>query len=120
METEVRSIRTAVQHQQELRAGTAVRYPEALRRKALAYASRRRRSGDSLKSIAGVLGLRPQLLCYWRKKATGRVLRRVRITATETSSAPPPRACPVLITPRGLRVEGLDVDSLAALLSALA
>src|SRR3989442_14140626 len=61
MEIEARRIRTAVQRQQELRTGTTIRYPEQLRRQALAYASRRRAAGHSLKSIVRGPGLRAQL-----------------------------------------------------------
>ena len=120
MEIEARRIRTAVQRQQELRNGTAIRYPEQLRRQALSYASRRQGAGDSLKSISRRLGLRSQLLFYWQKKASSGVLRRVKIiskpeqraTRAETGQL-------VLVTPRGLRVEGLEVAALAELLKAL-
>jgi len=120
MEDEARRIRTAVQRQQELRTGTAIRYPEQLRRQALAYASRRQKAGDSLKSIARGLGLRPQLLFYWQKKASSGVLRRVRIAPTRDVRAMPVETGQlVLLTPGGLRVEGLDVNRLVELLEAL-
>jgi len=120
MEVEARRIRTAVQRQQELRTGTAIRYPEQLRRQALAYASRRQKAGDSLKRISVQLGLRPQLLFYWQKKASSNMLRRVRIAPTREVRATPVEARQlVLVTPRGLRVEGLDVKALAELLRAL-
>src|SRR3989442_15859110 len=89
MEIEARRIRTAVQRQQELRTGTAIRYPEQLRRQALAYASRRRAAGHSLKSIARGLGLRPQLLFYWQKKASSNRLRRGENAPGEGRRAPP-------------------------------
>ena len=120
MEVEARRIRTAVRRQQELRAGTAIRYPEQLRRQALAYASRRQQAGDSLKSIARRLGLRPQMLFYWQKKASSNRLRRVKIAPVQDTRATPVETGPVvLVTPRGLRVEGLDVNRLAELLRAL-
>src|SRR2546426_8986218 len=120
MEIEARRIRTAVQRQQELRTGPATRYPKQLRRQALAYASRRRAAGHSLKSIARGLGLRPQLLFYWQKKASSNRLRRVKIAPVQDTRATPVETGPVvLVTPRGLRVEGLDVNRLAELLRAL-
>ena len=120
MEIEARRIRTAVQRQQELRTGTAIRYPEQLRRQALAYASRRQKAGDSLKSISRRLGLRPQLLFYWQKKASSNMLRRVKITPTrEVRATPMETGELVLVTARGLRVEGLDVTRLAELLKEL-
>ena len=120
MEAEARRIRTAVQRQQELRTGTAIRYPEQLRRQVLAYASRRQQFGDSGKSVALRLGLRPQILIYWQNKASVGVLRRVRLTPPRSVRATPLETGRlVLVTPRGLRVEGLDVTRLAELLRAL-
>jgi predicted ABC-type transport system involved in lysophospholipase L1 biosynthesis ATPase subunit len=119
MQAEARRIRTAVQRQQELRAGTAIRYPRQLRREALGYARRRQQAGDSLKSIGGRLGLRPQLLHYWQKTSNG-VMRRVRIASARDARATSLEAGRlVLLTPGGLRVEGLDVAGLAELLRAL-
>jgi transposase-like protein len=117
---EARRIRIAVQREQEVRTGTAIRYPEQLRRQALAYASRRQQAGDSLKSVARRLGLRPQLFLYWQKKLSSGVLRRVKIASARDVRATPVEAGRlVLVTPRGLRVEGLDVKRLAELLRAL-
>ena len=120
MDTQAPKLRAAVRHQQALSAGTAVRYPMDLRRQVLAYARERQAAGESLRSVVHRLGVRSQILYYWREvERTGR-FRRVRMAdAADRRSSPADTSKPVLVTPCGLRVEGLDVAGLAALLRAL-
>jgi transposase-like protein len=72
-------------------------------------------SGMTLKAIAHELGLSLATLSSWRSEfmATGAPGFRAVVTAT----VQPP---PVLVTPSGYRVEGLDLATLAQLLRALA
>ena len=118
MEREARRIRTAIQRQQALRAGTATRYPAEVRRQAVAFTCLRLEAGKSLKSIARGLGLRPQLLHYWHSKFSRARFRPVKV-GRATAAGPRESARLVLVTPRGFRVDGLDVNSLAVLLRAL-
>jgi hypothetical protein len=60
------------------------------------------------------------LVYYWQQKVSRGVLRRVKIATTRDVRATPVETGHlVLVTPRGLRVEGLDVNRLAELLRAL-
>lgn len=120
MEAEARRIRTAVRRHQQLRTDTGIRYPADLRARVLAHAAVMERSGASVKSIAGRLGVRPQLLAYWRKRSAGARMRPVAIDAVgERAVAPAGNGQLVLVTPGGVRVEGLDVEAVARLLRAL-
>ena len=115
---ESRRIRRAIQQQEAEGAGTATRYPAELRRQAVGYARRRLEAGDSFKSIAGELGLRPQLLHYWHSKVTKSRFRAVTVQRATRPAASEP-SCLVLVTSWGHRVEGLDVTEMAELLRAL-
>jgi len=103
-------LRAAVQALGERRAG--LRYPNEIRARVAEYVRQRRGDGEQLKVIAAELGMRRQLLRRW----------------SESEPAPGASAfLPVSVVgdtpdgfvlhgPRGIRVEGLDIDALAALL----
>lgn len=105
---------------------TAVRYPAAFRMAALAQARPRLGRGVSIARVARDLGLPTQCLGRWlrlSRAAPGappsRVVRPVAVVpATVAAPGPPPGLR--LLTPQGLRVEGLDRDGLIAVLRALA
>jgi transposase-like protein len=122
----VRRLRTQARQVFNPEVPTATRYPQELRAAMLALARQRRATGVAVTRIARELGVRPRTLSLWLRRrgpAAGRELagrplvRRVALT-TET---PAERAAssPVLITPHGLRVEGLDRDTLVTVLRAL-
>ena len=115
------SIRQAVLHQQSLNTGTMVRYPAALRRRVLAYVLGCEQAGESVKKVAARVGLRPQIISYWRQRRPAGAFRPVRLASgrrREAVRTEPARG--VLVTPQGARVEGLDVAGLAELLRVLA
>jgi hypothetical protein len=112
----VRSIRREIARYKHERRPTAVRYPEALRRKITAIARRRRAQGAGLATIARELGLAEWTVKLWLRKPTAPVLRAVEIVP---ATPPPGVTTPVLITPQGVRIEGATVDALATLLRAL-
>ena len=64
--------------------------------------------------VAGALGLPARSLTRWFQQSAPPVLRPVTVRPD-----PPPAAGPVLITPQGLRIEGLDLDTLIAVLRLL-
>ena len=114
----VRSIRREIARLKHDRRPTAVRYPEALRRKITAIARRRWAQGVGIATIARELGLAEWTVNLWLRKNSAPVLRAVEIVP----ATPPSVAAvttPVLITPQGLRIEGATVDALATLLRAL-
>ena len=119
MKSEAREFRQAAAHHLGNRTGTAIRYSPALRGQAVAFAQRRRPFGISVAAMARELGLRPRVLRLWlQEPRTKPRLRRVAVEAAAAVSAPS-SGPPVLVTPQGFRVEGLDVTSLVTLLRGL-
>jgi transposase-like protein len=116
MDSAVRRFRQDVAVHLGHRTGTAVRYTPALRRRAVVIARKRQDAGVAIAAVARELGVRPRALRLWLQTPARPRLRRVAI-------APAPVVAvdrPVLITPQGIRVEGLGAASLVALLRALA
>ncbi len=91
------------------------RYPKDLRVAAIVCARRRVARGEALGRIARGFQITWKTLSAWlSQQAPAATLEPVRI-------APPQHtASPVLITPQGVRIEGLDIVSIAELLRALA
>jgi transposase-like protein len=116
MDSEARRFRRHAARHLGDRTGTAIRYPPGLRRRAVAIARKRHEAGVAVAATARELGVRPQTLRLWLQSPERPRLRRVAI------ATPPAVAAdrPVLITPHGFRVEGLDATGLVALLRALA
>jgi len=94
---------------------TATRYSASFRRDAIAHARARIADGVSVARIARDLGLRPKSLQVWLRAKPRLALRRVRVVVPPQSPDPPV----VVITPAGVRVEGLDLDGAAKLLRLL-
>ncbi len=103
------------------RQGRGVRYPQAVREEAVSLAHAELASGASLADIAAALGIGEMTLSRWLEPA--RVgLREVEILAAEPAArlaARPASAGFVLVSPSGLRVEGLELPQVAELLRAL-
>ena len=101
-------------------------YPVAVRDRVCAYVAERRVVGATVGMVAAELGLSRHSVSAWTeaRHARGR-LRPVEVVADPeppTGVAPeaPVTLAPslaVLISPKGYRVEGLDVNALAALLA---
>ena len=97
--------------------GRGRRYPEDLVNAAVAYVTARRAKGITLRAAAREIELSWRTVEHWlhhRRPAREATLRRVTI-------APPLRAAPAVtvVTPQGVRVEGLDVEQAAELLKRL-
>jgi hypothetical protein len=100
--------------------GQGRRYPEALKREVLAYLAVRRREGRGLRATSAELGVPQRSIKLWssspRPSATPAF---VAMTVAATS---PVKATPsglVVLGPAGVRIEGLDVATLADLLRRL-
>jgi hypothetical protein len=81
------------------------------------YAVARSAAGASQKIIAAELGVSAMSVQRWlRTKSTGTAgaMVPVRVVATRSPLEPPSRL--VVTTPRGLRVDGLDLDRLCTLI----
>jgi hypothetical protein len=106
------------------------RYPDELRRLALAYARQAVQAGTRPSRIAAALNVDPATLKSWcpelgkqrPKKTTSRKagsLQRVQIVDAPASPDQASKGL-TLVGPRGLRVEGLDFEQVIALVERLA
>lgn len=96
-------------------------YPAEVRAKALEYAKERQAAGATMRVITRELGLGADTLRKWMKGEHGQhspAVRRVAITSRLARSA---KATGKIVVhgPGGVRIEGLDVDDIAALLKGL-
>jgi len=120
MDRDIRTFRRDAARHIGGRTGTAIRYSPGLRRRAVGIARRRHRTGVAVAAIARELGLRPDALRLWLQASRTRPrLRRVAVTATPECAAPA-SGLSVLVTPQGVRVDGLDLGTLVTLLRGLA
>lgn len=120
MDEEARRFRSAARRENRGRLGTAKRYSDQLRREAVAYAHARAEGGVSLGQSARALGVSLNNLRRWISKRPKSAFRRVKLQREPRPQEPKAiRGSLVLTTRRGERVEGLDVESLTALLRAL-
>lgn len=108
-------------------------YPPAVRDRVAAYATARRAAGTGMSAIAAELGVSRHSVVSWSKPPAGEPPRGlVPVEVTSEASMPAQRArlasmqlgadraaLPVLVSPRGFRVEGLGLDALGALLERL-
>ena len=120
MDREVRKFRRDAARHLGDRTGTAIRYSSDLRRRAVQIARRWSRTGVAVAAIARELGLRPRALRLWLQEPRARPrLRRV-ADAGLPALMTPTGGLSVLVTPQGVRVEGLDLATLVTLLRGLA
>ncbi len=120
MDREARTFRHDAARHIGDRTGTAIRFTPDLRRRAVGIARRRRQAGIAVAAIARDLGLRPEALRLWLQAPRSRPrLRRVAVTTTPEPVAPT-SGLSVLVTPQGVRVDGLDLATLVTLLRGLA
>jgi hypothetical protein len=96
----------------------AVRYPVAFRTAVAAVVRRQLDDGVALHRVASQLGLPGRSLARWLQQSAPPVLRPVTVRPEPVPGAPPATGL-VLLTPQGVRVEGLDRDTLPAVLRRL-
>jgi hypothetical protein len=101
--------------------GVGKRFPAAIRREVLAYLTAQRERGIGLPPTARELGLREKAIENWlaQARALAAPAQFQGVTLVDRGPEPAPRRL-VLHAARGLRVDGLDVPSLAELLRRLA
>jgi hypothetical protein len=97
--------------------GKRARYTPAIRSAVLQYASERRRSRVSWHDITNELGIVASLVQRWIRAGQSRLLP-VKLV-TEAAAAVPADGRVVVHGPRGIRIEGLSVSELAALITRL-
>ena len=103
---------------------TGWRYPDALRRLAVEHCLERRRARCAYSTIAEELGISALTLSRWRAQTEGPPKPGFREVHVEepASAMSPPWSIPMLsvVTPNGVRVEGLDLAQALELARALA
>jgi hypothetical protein len=117
MDTEISRLRADALRLAQDTPPTRVRYPDAFRQEAITLVRPRLAQGWSMTRAAHELGVSAPTLTKWlRPPAAAPTLRPVTVAP---EPRPPAGAGPVLITPNGVRVAGLDRDTLLAVLQAL-
>ncbi len=118
MNDAIRALRSEAHQLTRGKAPKAIRYPVAFREAVAALTRAQLDQGASINRVAGALGLPAQSLTRWLQQSAPPVLRPVTVRPDPVAPAPP-AAGPVLLTPQGVRVEGLDRDTLLAVLRVL-
>jgi hypothetical protein len=122
MNEAIRQLRSEARRLTHGEVPKAIRYPIAFRAAVAAVTRTQLDKGASMNRVAGALGLPARSLLRWLEQSAPPVLRPVTVRSEavpEAVPAAPPAAGPVLLTPQGVRVEGLDRDTLIAVLRVL-
>ena len=117
MDDAIRRLHAEARRHAHGKPATGIRYPAPFRAAVVALVRTELGHGVTFGSLAGALGLPRWSLARWLRQSPPAVLRPVTV-ASDPGAALRPLG-PVLITPQGLRVEGLDRDTLIAVLRAL-
>jgi hypothetical protein len=119
MDTAIRRLRSQARQLARGKGRTAVRYPAAFRNAVVRLVRTRRGPGRSVERLARALGISSPTLAHWLRPPARPVLRPIALVPEPRPEPARPTTSVVLITPHGLRVEGLDCDGLIAVLRAL-
>lgn len=114
MDAAIRRLRSEARQLAHGKVPTAIRYPAPFRAAAATLTRTQLDQGTSVHRMAGALGLPARTLTRWLQQGAPPVLRPVMVQPD-----PMLAAGPVLVTPQGLRIEGLDLDTLIAVLRLL-
>jgi transposase len=105
------------------RSGAGKPFPADLRRAVVAFADGALADGESTATVARELGVSAISIHRWKKRVGDSSppvgLCRVEVVAADRCPSPEVLASLVVHTPAGLRVEGLTVQSLVALVRAV-
>ncbi len=115
MNEAIRRLRSEARQLTRGKVPTAIRYPAPFRAAVAAVTRTQVEQGASMHRVAGALGLPARSLLRWLEQSAPPVLRPV----TVRPEAAPAAVGAVLVTPQGVRVEGLDRDTLIAVLRML-
>jgi len=118
MDDEIRCLRAEARRLAQGKIRSQVRYPQAFRRATVALARMRLRQGGSVTRLAQDVGVSVPTVTKWLQPAAVPVLRPVAVTPAPTPERDAVGRA-VLVTPNGVRVEGLDRDMLIGVLQAL-
>ncbi|MGA7617352.1 MAG: helix-turn-helix domain-containing protein [Thermoanaerobaculia bacterium] len=114
IDREVKKLRRELERQSRRRERRW--YPRELRERAVLYARQARAEGKSDSEIAEELGVNRYTFARWEQRRGGS-FRAVELVETGSEASDELRASsPIVITPSGIRVEGLTLDGLVELL----
>jgi transposase-like protein len=120
-----RRLRVQARQFENRRKPTGTRYSPTFRAEVVTHAHAEVREGVAVARIARNLGLRPKTLTLWMRRMPASKLRAVSVEP-DPRPGPMPAAVAiserraVIVTPGGVRVEGLDLDEIVQLMRALA
>src|SRR2546422_1532069 len=100
-------------------AGSQIRYPEDLRAEIIAVARAGRTAGRSVYRLAREIGVSAPTLIEWLRRPTRGHLRQVAVAPATVTTMTSTRN-PVVVTPHGFPIEGLDLAGLVTVLRDLA
>jgi hypothetical protein len=115
MDDRIRRLRSRLKAHGRGKVPRGVRYPAELRAEVVGLAREGQGVGMRGGALAKQLGLPPGTITRWGRHVPRRRLRRIRIVPT-LPAVMLPLSAPVLVTPQGWRVEGLDVATLLRVL----
>jgi transposase-like protein len=119
MDEALRRFREAAEEENQGRGTVRRRYSKALRAQAVRYWRRRKRAGERVHDVATALGVAPWSLRRWMRRPVTSTARFQRVHVAAARVSPPAPVLAVVITAQGPRVEGLDVEAIARLLTLL-
>ena len=117
MNDSIQTLRSEARRLARGKVPRAIRYPAGFRAAAVALARTQRRRGHAVERVAKAVGVARPTLARWLRPRPAQGLRPV--TVIGPPLAAPSGSTAVLITPQGVRVEGLDREGLVAVLRAL-
>jgi transposase-like protein len=114
MDSTLRRLRNEAKRFSNEATPTATRYSPEFRDEVVRLARERRELGVPVSRIAGELGVRGRTLSIWLRSAPKRRLRRVKVAPV--AEAGPPSAPLLVVSSGAMRIEGLDLESVARLI----
>ena len=99
--------------------GRGRRYPAAVRERVRAWTAERRTRGDRWDELAGELGIHSHTLQRWATLPVERAVELRPVAVLDVGEVPPARAL-TIVSPSGLRIEGVTIADVIAILRGLA
>lgn len=115
MDDRIRRLRSRLEACSRGRAPRGVRYPAELRAEVVRLVREAQGAGVQAGALAKQLGLPLDTITRWEGQVSHQRVRRIRIAPVPPAAMALP-AAPVLVTPQGWRIEGLDVATILRLL----
>lgn len=106
---------TNLRREIERRESRRGRLPRELRQRCERYAAARAAAGVAKQAIASELGVSAMSVQRWLRATPARAMVPVRIVAPAAAPAADRRV--VVVTPGGLRIEGLDIDGVCTVIA---